>query len=132
MVQVSQSGSATDIPETCKEAYSPATFPGVSLSPARVPKELFCVSVKILFFPLLLRYLKILGFNLQFIFAEQKRKKYVFLCSFYEKKKKVHCLQLIGEQERRVFCLLLLLPGAWSRGWEGKGRLEQPLLLTAP
>lgn len=92
MVQVSWSGSAIDIPETCEEAYSPNTFPGASPSPARAAEELFSASVKIPFFRLLLRYLKILGFNLQLIFAEQKRKKYLwFISAAAGKEKSIIC-----------------------------------------
>ena len=84
MVQVSWSGSAREIPETCEEAYSPTAFPGASLPPATAPEELF-------FFPPLLRYLKILGFNLQLVFAEQKRKKYLFFSAAAGKKKSIIC-----------------------------------------
>lgn len=81
------------------------------------------MSARIPFFPLLLRYLKILGFNLQLIFAEQKRKKNicVFLRSCQERE--VHYLQLIGEQERTGLLSAAASPGPGAEpaaGWEGK------------
>lgn len=90
------------------------------------------MSVKIPFFPLLLRYLKILGFNLHLMFAEQKSKKY--LCfSPQLPGKRSPLFAADGEQERRDLLSTAASPGPGAEAAvAGKRRLEQPLLLFAP